>query len=203
MIGCLILLICVKKALQTTDSPKNADLIAAALSYLVDYLEKYREDRATKISALFDSLIDPFLCSSEGQLALERMVLSKLLSSSIHSETNSQSFRRIASNNLSYLPTVMSTANNDGYFRLIGAYLRFCQLVAVRLKTTAERENLTTLGRLLANDYIKSYFRMFIKNCLNDTVKEVLLNRQENLFVYHSIKLIFHVYNLEVFQVYG
>lgn len=189
------------KAAQSTESIKKVSLLSVCLSYSVDYLEKSTtSDRNSRIDVLSKHLIDPFLGSNEGVLALERLVLSRLQSSSVNSESMRENFQKIAFNNLSYLPTAMVIQSaDDCFFRLVTSYLRFYQLAIIRLKkTNVEEKRFSNVHRLMANDYLRSYFRAFLKNCSQDTNKELLLNRQENLFVYNAVRLMFQVYNLEV-----
>lgn len=184
------------------------NLTSVCLSYLVDYLDRLpAEERTTKLDALIGQVIEPFArTGNEGVLAFEKLVLSKLASSSMSSESNREAFRRIRSNNLSYLPTSMTLVSLDNSaVRLAASFMRFCQLAAVRMRTTGlDDRKFTNLRRLLAsNEYLKSYYRAFIKNCSDSGINnELLANYDENALVYQAVRLMFHLYNLEVFYCY-
>lgn len=185
------------------DANIRTNLLGAALSYLVDYLERLpAEERNLKVDALISYIIEPFLSSNEGILALERVALSKLAPNSIHSERNRDTWRKVHSNNLSYLPTIVNFNQlEDASIRFMISYVRFCQLAVLRLKANATNEQkFSDIRRLLSNEYLKSYFKVFIKNCSESTNNELLLNRQENAFIYHTIRLVFQIYTFEVLE---
>lgn len=162
---------------------------------MVDYLERLSmEERTTRLEALVAYVIEPFLSNNEGILTLEKLVLSNL--SSIYSDTNREACRRVHPNNLTYLPTIQTTTSMDldtTPIRFLTTYLRLVHLAVVRLKSRREM-----IHRLLRNAYLKSYFRAFIKHGAHSVASDLITNRDENLLVYNSVRVVFYLYNLEV-----
>lgn len=200
------------KTIQDAKEIKSFEFISHCLNYLVDYLEKcelWQIDRYTKIEQLIEYFIVPFVTGNDGLLSFDNLIFSKLQVSSIYSDQMKEKFKKINSNNLSYLPTAQNVNNDPNeifenvVFRFLASYVRFYYLAFKLKMNSIDDKAFTNVRRFLNNEYIKSYFRVYIKNnsqSKQSVNNEFLLARNENLFIYYCLKLMVHIYNLEVYN---
>ncbi len=187
----------------------NVSLVSVCLNFISDYLEKivhgsfFKFDNSSKkpTDSVVEHLIEPFLQNNVNQSKLDDLIMSKLTSNSILStETavwNKQ--KRIQSNNLSYLPTLLNDMSNGeeiSSFCFLAAYFR---LYSICLKFNVkffEQNDFASTRSLLSNSYLRSYLRLLIKS--ENKTGSFLRIKYENLMVFSCLKLVSSIINLEV-----
>ena len=200
----------------------NFSLLAICFNFYVDFLEKcnnFASDNKAEIIAekmkLIEEIIEqifiPILSSAQNTL-FDQIVMSKLssfsgLSNGSYIGTN---FKKIYTNNLSYLPTTLDVPTKDQNilkkypFAFLTSFVRLYTLsYKLRMKLLDNKQiNLT--NQFLNNQYLRSYLKVFLNdnNHSKDTAKNsYLIMKYENLFVYYCLKLAFAVFNFEVVKI--
>ena len=199
----------------------NFSLLSACLDYIVDYLEKcgrFTSENKTQILAekmshieeLIEKILIPILNSKENTL-FDQLVMSKLYSNSAVSTNESvqNSFKKIFTNNLSYLPTMLDVmpVNEESCilrkspFAFLTSFLRLYILCFKLRMKMLDNKKFSLTHQFLNNSYLKSYLKAYIKDSsqAKDMAKNsYLLMKYENLFVYYCTKLAFAVFDFEV-----
>jgi hypothetical protein len=197
-------------------------LLGICFNFLVDFLEKCSSfpsenkaeiitEKMNYLEELIEKIFIPVL-NSEHNTLFDQIVMSKLssfsaLSTSSHIEND---FKKIFTNNLSYLPTTLDLPAKDQNilkkypFAFLSSFVRLYTLCFKLKMKRLDNKNFSLTHQFLNNQYLQSYLKMFIKD--NNQSKEsaknsYLIMKYENLFVYYCLKLVFAVFNFEVIKI--
>lgn len=194
----------------------DLNLVSVSLDYLVCYLEKIecfneanKADVLSKklrfIEILIENILEPITNSTEkiNQLRFDQLVMSKLLSSSTSSNSGEihKNFKKIYTNNLTYLPTILNIDfSKNGPFCFLASFLRMFNLCFKNRMKMIDDKKFTNTRLFLQNPYLKSYLKAYEKNnsqSKDSTNNSYFIMKFENHVVYQCLKLAFGVFNFE------
>ncbi len=206
---------------ESVKCPNQIDfsLLSVCVNFFVDYLEKCSnfatENKAEIISEkmkfiedLIEQILMPLMNTNHNSL-LDQIVTSKLssfscLSNNAHIQDH---FKKIYTNNLSYLPTTLDVpAQEQNFWRkypftFLTSFVRLYTLCFKLRMKLLDSKKFSLTYQFLNNSYLQSYLKVFSND--NNQSKasaknSYLIMKYENLFVYHCLKLAFAVFNFEV-----
>ncbi|CAF0788208.1 unnamed protein product [Brachionus calyciflorus] len=201
----------------------HLNLFSVCLNYLIDYLDKMEflssmnrpadllNKKLMYIEVLIDSFIEPFMNRNEklNQLKIDQFLMSKLNNYSVFGSNDYliEQYKKIQSNNLSYLPNVSNFMRSDDIdpignnpFCFLAAFMRLYNLCFMNRLTIIDDSKFSNTKNFLRNSYLKSYLKSFVKNnCQNKNsmANSFYLSKFENLFVFNLLKTAFNLFNIE------
>lgn len=209
--------------IQLIEENINFNLYSNCMNYMVDYLEKIEflapfdkmsvlsSRKKIYIETLIETLIKPIVHTKNttNLLIFEKLVLSKLINISVYGqELMQQKFKKICSNNLSYLPTICHIYQFDNCdvtrqspFGFLASFMRLYNFLFMNKINLIDDNKFSNIRNLLKNSYIGSYLKCYIKN--NDQSRDSPLQsfypaKMENWFVLNILKTALNVYNFQV-----
>lgn len=196
--------------LESSKSDFEFDLVSVAMNYCSDYLERVNtgadqiQTNLDSVESFIKNIYKPVLEDKQALLKFDSLIMSKLGSLSVNSPDSEPSllFRKIHSNNLTYLPTILGLSQTSSMagFSFIGSYTRMlliCYRLRMKLLDTG------CVKSFLSNPYFKSYMKMFTNKPSSQEVSAANVyfnNKLECMFVYHFLRLTFHIYNFQVIE---
>ncbi len=195
----------------------DLNLCNVCMNFLCDYLDTgagadldFIEKKLGHIECIVKNVYDSLFSTGQnkiGQFKFDNLIMSKLVSNSVYSENMIKKLRRVSSNNLTFLPTIIHL-NNDNeqfIFNFLSSFLNLYLLcLKFRMKTMDDADFTQTRTAFLKNAYLKSYLKLFVENLNQNTQNGQSFNesyyntRHECMFVYSLLKLEFHILDFEV-----
>jgi hypothetical protein len=192
-------------------------LLSLATNFVVDYLENsgrisadlnFIDKKMKSIEGFVEQIFKPILDEKNkmNQLRFDSLFMSKLTAASIYSADSRHQtlFKKIYTNNLSYLPTILSLNENtseESVFSFLASFLRLYLVVFKLRMKQMDNERFGLTRGFLNNAYLKSYLKLFAQSSQQgvDSANTCYFNTQaECHFVYHVLKLQFYIFNFEV-----
>ena len=140
------------------------------------------------------------------RLKFDQLVFNRLI---INKELLNESYKKISTNNLSYLPTILNNDSNyvkNGPFCFLNSFIRLfslCFKLRFKLIEKNDKNFKITSNFLFNNPSLKSFFKSYCNNNgsnqSNDSISNsYLITKYENSFVYNYLKFCFTLFNFQV-----